>query len=53
MKATDPTPGGLIVKEYVRMYKSKPSREIARIVYAENPGFFKSERREDRKTDAV
>lgn len=36
-----PTSTGQIIKEYVKLYKSKASREIARICVAENPGVFK------------
>ncbi|HOT63113.1 MAG TPA: hypothetical protein PLU93_09640 [Treponemataceae bacterium] len=39
--ASKTTPHGEIIKEYVRMYKARPSRDIARICVAENPGVFK------------
>ena len=35
------TAHGEIIKEYVKLYKSRPSREIARICLSENPGLFK------------
>ena len=35
------TSHGAIVKEYVKLYKARPSREIARACFAENPGVFK------------
>lgn len=32
---------GVLVKDYVKLYKTKPSREIARMIVLENPGAFR------------